>query len=144
MSGWNLKIFLFFCFLNSNGNFRQSLRVLWLKTIKINLSASTITGDFKGVLRGSSAKLFVISLNMPSIVTDIKAPKWEGETVKLIKIIKDPLIVLESYIYVCVPIWWNFFNFLYLLNSTGVFNINLMGCFIKIFKYPFNSYWKLR
>lgn len=95
-------------------------------------------------MRGSSAKHFVISLDVPSIVTDIKTPKWEGETVKLIKIIKDPLIVLESYIYVCVPIWWNFFNFLYLLNSTGVFNINLMGCFIKIFKYPFNSYWKLR
>ena len=58
-------------------------------------------------MRGSSAKVFEISLKVPSIVTDIKTPKWEGITIKLIKIIKDPLIVLESYICVCVPFWKN-------------------------------------
>lgn len=75
---------------------------LWVKLFKINLSTSIITGDLNGVLRGPSTKVFKISLNMPSIVTDIKTPKREGETVKLIK---DPLIVLESYICVCVPTW---------------------------------------
>lgn len=34
-----------------------------------------------GVLRGSSTKVFKISINMPSIVTDIKTPKWEGVTI---------------------------------------------------------------
>ena len=58
---------------------------LWLKIIKINLYAFIITGDFKVALRGSSTKVFKISLNMPSIVTDFKTSKWEGETVKLIK-----------------------------------------------------------
>ena len=52
-----------------------------MKIIKINLSASTITGDLNDVLRGSSTKVLKISLNMPSIVTDIKTPKWEGVTI---------------------------------------------------------------
>ena len=48
---------------------------LLVKIIKINLFASIITGDLNGVLRGSTEKHFVISLKVPSIVTDIKQPK---------------------------------------------------------------------
>ena len=69
---------------------------LLVKIIKINLFATTITGDLNGVLRGSSEKHFAISLEVPSIVTDIKASKWEGETLNFIKLINMPLIVLES------------------------------------------------
>ena len=54
---------------------------LWVKLFRINLSASIITGDLNGVLRGPSTKVFKISLNMPSIATDIKTPKWEGVTI---------------------------------------------------------------
>ena len=48
-------------------------------------------------MRGSATKLFNISTNMPSIVTDFKTSKWEGEEVKFININNVPLIVLESY-----------------------------------------------
>lgn len=132
------------CPLNSNGNFWLSLRALWLKIIKIILTSSTITGDFKVTLRGAWSNFFNISLNILSIVTDIKPQKWEGEEVKFIKLINVPLIVLESYICFCVPIWWNFLNFLYFLNSTGVFTISLMGCFNNFLIFLFNYYWKLR
>ena len=154
------------------------MRALWLKIIKINLTASTITGDFKvtlrgvqqkkiiffynyrrfrllfvgvlkqsflyffkypfnitgdlnGVLKGSLLKIFKHSLNKPSIVTDIKTSKWEGEEVKFIKIINVPLIVLESYNAFVYPYDEIFPPF----NSNGDFNSVLRGCCI-IFYFP--------
>ena len=57
--------------------------------------------------------------------------------VKIIKIIKDPLIVLESYICICVPIWWNFFNFFYI--SSILLELSTViwwGVSLKFLNYP--------
>ena len=70
---------------------------------------------------------------MHSIVTDIKASKWDGESINFFWKFNIPLIVLETYICVCVPFLKKCFTF---FNSNGYFNFILRGCHIKLFNIP--------